>query len=155
MAHPEENLKSLGLALPAVATPVASFVNSRLVGDMLYISGQGPRKPDGTLHLGKLGAGLSAEQGVEHARLAGLGLLAVAKQALGDLDRVECVVKLLGMVNSAPDFVEHPKVINGCSDLLVSVFGAERGGHARSAVGFASLPGGMSVEIEAIFKVKS
>ncbi len=151
--HPEEKLKQLGLSLPGVAAPIANFVNCRLVGDMLYLSGQGPREDDGTLHRGRLGENLSVEEGYRHARRVGLNLIAVAKEALGDLDRVAGWVKLLGMVNATPDFAEHPKVINGCSDLLVEVFG-ERGAHARSAVGFASLPGGISVEIEAILQVK-
>lgn len=151
--HPEENLKNLGLSLPPVGTPIANFVHSRLVGDMLYISGQGPTKDDGTQYKGKLGADTTVEEGYKHAQQTGLNILAVAKKVLGDLDKIDCVVKLLGMVNATPDFGDHPKVINGCSDLLVNVLG-ERGKHARSAVGFASLPGGISVEIEAILKVK-
>lgn len=152
--HPEEKLKSLGLSLPSVAKPIANFVNYRLVGDMLYLSGQGPREDDGTLHRGKLGRDVTVEDGYRHARRVGLNLIAVAKEALGDLDRVDGWVKLLGMVNATDDFPDHPKVINGCSDLLVEVFG-ERGQHARSAIGFSSLPGGISVEIEAILRVKS
>ncbi len=151
--HPEEKLKELGLTLPSVGTPVANFVHFRLVGDMLYISGQGPTREDGTQYRGKLGAGVGVEEGYAAARQAGVNILAVAKKALGDLDRVAGVVKLLGMVNAAPDFDAHPAVINGCSDLLVAVLG-ERGQHARSAVGFASLPGGISVEIEAILQVR-
>lgn len=152
--HPEEKLRQLGLNLPSVATPIANFVNYRLVGDLLYLSGQGPREADGTLHQGKLGRDCSVEGGYAHARLVCLNLMAVAKEALGDLDRVASWVKLLGMVNADPDFADHPKVINGCSDLLVEVFG-ERGQHARSAVGLSSLPGGISVEIEAIIQVKA
>ena len=151
--HPEEKLKELGYSLPSVATPIANFVNYRLVGDMLYLSGQGPRENDGSKHKGKLGQNLTVEEGYFHAQRVGLNLIAIAKEALGDLDRIACWVKLLGMVNATPDFADHPKVINGCSDLLVSVFG-ERGAHARSAVGLASLPGGISVEIEAILQVK-
>ena len=151
--HPEEKLKQLGLSLPAVATPVANFVNYRFVGDFLYISGQGPLENDGSLNKGRLGHNLSVEEGYRHAQRVGLNLIAVAKDALGDLDRVANWIKLLGMVNATPDFAEHPRVINGCSDLLVSVFG-ERGAHARSAVGYSSLPGGISVEIEAILQIK-
>lgn len=151
--HPEERLKELGIVLPDVATPIANFVNYRLVGDMLYLSGQGPRENDGLLHKGTLGRDVTVEEGYRHARRVGLNLIAVAKEALGDLDRVAGWVKLLGMVNATPDFMDHPKVINGCSDLLVEVFG-KRGEHARSAVGFSSLPGGISVEIEAIVQVK-
>ncbi len=150
--HPEENLKKLGLSLPPVSAPIANFVNFRLVGDMLYVSGQGPTKDDGAQYKGKLGADIDVAEGYRHARQTGLNILAVAKAALGDLERIDCVVKLLGMVNAAPDFTEHPKVINGCSDLFVEVLG-ERGRHARSAVGFSSLPGGISVEIEAILRV--
>lgn len=149
----EENLKQRGIELPSVASPIANFVNYRLVGDTLYLSGQGPRESDGALHKGKLGLDLTADQGYAHARQVGLNLLAVAREALGSLDRVRCVVKLLGMVNATLDFVDHPKVINGCSDLMVEVFGPERGGHARSAVGFSSLPNNISVEIEAIMQV--
>lgn len=150
---PEEKIALLDYVLPPIAAPKFSFVNYRLVGDMLYISGNGPQGADGVLSTGKLGADLTADQGYEHARLAGLRLLAVAKEALGELSRVTAVVKMLGMVNSTPDFLDHPRVINGCSDLFVEVFGPEIGGHARSAVGFASLPGGMSVEIEVIMRV--
>lgn len=152
--HPEEQLKRLGLALPGVAAPIANFVNYRLVGDLLYLSGQGPREADGTLHKGVLGRNLTVEEGYKHARQVGLNLLAVTKAALGDLDRVAGWVKLLGMVNATPEFADHPKVINGCSDLLAEVFGP-RGAHARSAVGFSGLPGGISVEIEAIVQVKA
>lgn len=151
--HPEDKLKELGLGLPSVATPIANFVNYRLIGDMLYLSGQGPREDDGTLHKGKLGENVSTEEGYEHAKRVGLNLIAVTKEALGDLDKVVGWVKLLGMVNATPDFPDHPKVINGCSDLLVAVFG-ERGAHARSAVGFSSLPNGITVEIEAIVQVR-
>lgn len=149
---PEEKLAALGLTLPAVPQPVATYVPYRLVGNMLYISGQGPRKPDGSYHVGRLGAGTTVEEGYQAARIVGLQLLAVAKAAVGDLSRLEAV-KLLGMVNAEPDFADQPKVINGCSDLLVEVLG-EAGRHARSAVGMGSLPNRMSVEIEAIFLVK-
>jgi len=150
---PEEKLASLGLTLPAVPQPVANYVPYRMAGNMLYISGQGPRKPDGSYHVGRLGAGTSVEEGYQAARIVGLQLLAVAKAALGDLSRIEAVIKLLGMVNAEPDFGDQPKVINGCSDLLVEVLG-DAGRHARSAVGMGSLPNRMSVEIEAIFMVK-
>ncbi|MDR1520234.1 MAG: RidA family protein, partial [Planctomycetota bacterium] len=143
---PEEKLRQLGFELPSVPTPIANFVNYRLVGGMLYLSGQGPRQSDGKLLQGKLGRDLTTEEGYLHARQAGLNLLAVAREALGGLERIDCVVKLLGMVNADPNFADHPKVINGCSDLFVETFGRERGGHARSAVGFSSLPGNISVE---------
>ena len=151
---PEEKLHGLGLKLPVLIAPVANYVPFRLAGNMLYISGQGPRRPDGGLVTGKVGRDVTIEQAYEAARLTGLQLLAVAKSALGELSRVEAVVKLFGMVNAVPEFGEQPKVINGCSDLLVEVFG-DTGRHARSAVGMGSLPHGMSVEIEAVFMVRA
>jgi enamine deaminase RidA (YjgF/YER057c/UK114 family) len=147
----EDNLKQLGLTLPEMPAPIANYVRFKRVGDLVFLSGQGPRKPDGSNHTGKVGAGVTWEQAYEHAKLTGLGLLAAMKQAAGSLDRVE-VVKLLGMVNATPDFADHPKVINGCSDLLVAVLG-ENGRHARSAVGMGSLPNNITVEIEAIIRV--
>lgn len=147
----EQKLAELGLTLPKTFAPVATYVPAKRAGDLLFLSGQGPRRPDGSLHVGKVGVDVSVEEAYEHARLVGLGLLAAIKAAAGGLDRVE-IIKLLGMVNAAPDFAEHPKVINGCSDLLVAVLG-ERGRHARSAVGMGSLPNGMTVEIEAIVRV--
>ncbi|KMO33626.1 endoribonuclease L-PSP [Methylobacterium variabile] len=149
---PEQKLAELGLILPAVPVPVANYVPYRLVGDLLYLSGQGPKRPDGTYRAGRLGRDTSIEEGYADAQLAGLQLLAVTKAALGDLSRIRAVVKLLGMVNAEPDFADHPKVINGCSDLLVNVLG-EAGRHARSAVGMGSLPNRMTVEVEAILQV--
>ena len=149
---PEERLQALGLTLPAVPTPMANYVPYRLAGNLLFLSGQGPKRPDGSFMIGRLGKDASVEQGYEAARLTGLQLLAVAKAAIGDLSCVEAVVKLLGMVNAEPAFEDHPKVINGCSDLLVEVFG-DIGRHARSAVGMGSLPDGIMVEIEAILMI--
>ena len=151
---PEEKIASLGLTLPTVATPVANYVPYRMAGNLLYLSGQGPRLPTGLMGIGKLGRDISIEDAYEHAKLTGLSLLATAKAAIGELSRIEATIKLLGMVNAEPDFGDHPKVINGCSDLLVEVLG-DAGRHARSAVGMGSLPGGMSVEIEAIFLIKA
>lgn len=151
---PEQRLKDLGITLPTVPTPVANFVMWRQAGSLLYLSGQGPRKADGSVVVGRLGLNHSVEDGYQDARQIGLQILATIRQALGSLDRVEAVVKLLGMVNAEPDFGDHPKVINGCSDLLVEVLG-DAGKHARSAVGMSSLPGGMTVEIEAIIQVKN
>lgn len=150
---PEEKLASLGLTLPTIAAPMANYVPYRWAGSLLFLSGQGPRKPDGSLHTGRLGRDVTVEEGYQHARLTGLSLLASAKAAIGELSRIEAVIKLLGMVNAEPEFGDHPKVINGCSDLLVEVLG-DAGRHARSAVGMGSLPGGMSVEIEAILLIK-
>jgi enamine deaminase RidA (YjgF/YER057c/UK114 family) len=150
---PERRLADLGLTLPATPIPVANYVPFRWAGNLLYLSGQGPKRPDGSYQRGRLGKDASIEDGYQAARLTGLQLLAVAKTAVGELSRVEAVVKLLGMVNAEPDFADHPKVINGCSDLLVEVLG-DAGRHARSAVGMGSLPNRMMVEIEAILLVK-
>ncbi|MCS6877862.1 MAG: RidA family protein [Geminicoccaceae bacterium] len=148
----EKRLAEKGIVLPPVSAPVANYVNAVRTGNLLFLSGKGPSFPDGTQGKGKLGADLSTEEGYRHARQVGLNLIAVLRAELGDLDRVARIVKVLGMVNATPDFTDHPKVINGCSDLFVEVFG-ERGRHARSAVGVASLPGGISVEIECIVEV--
>jgi enamine deaminase RidA (YjgF/YER057c/UK114 family) len=146
----EQRLRELGLSLPAVGAPLGNYVHAKRVGNLLYLSGKGPIEKVA----GKLGAGMSIEEGYRHARDVGLVLIAAMKEALGgDLERVEDIVKVLGMVNAAPDFTEHPKVVNGCSDLFVAVF-AERGRHARSAVGMSSLPGGIPVEIEVIVAVR-
>lgn len=150
---PEQKLKHLGLVLPTVPTPIANFVMWRQAGSLLYLSGQGPRKEDGSTVVGRLGLNRSVEDGYKDARQIGLQILATIRQAVGSLDRVEAVIKLLGMVNAEPSFGDHPKVINGCSDLLVEVLG-DAGKHARSAVGMGSLPGGISVEIEAIIQIK-
>ena len=149
----EARLKELGIVLPALAKPVANYVPYRIAGNVLYLSGQGPRDEKGNHLSGKLGAEISIEEGYRRARLVGLGLLAATRDALGSLDRVDYIVKLLGMVNATPDFNDPPKVINGCSDLFVDVFG-EAGRHARSAVGHVTLPNQISVEIEAIVAIK-
>lgn len=146
---PYHRLEALGLTLPPAPAPVANFVTHVRHGELLFLSGQGPVRRDGSSCTGKVGAEVSINEAYEHAKLTGLNLLAVMHEALGDLGRVSQVVKLLGMVNATPDFADHPAVINGCSDLLCAVFG-ERGVHARSAVGFGSLPGQITVEIEAI-----
>ena len=151
---PEERLAQMGITLPPVPVPVANYVPYRFAGNLLYLSGQGPKRTDGTYRQGRLGRDISIEDAYAEARLTGLQLLAVAKAALGDLSRIEAVVKLLGMVNAEPDFSDHPKVMNGCSDLLVDVLG-DAGRHARSAVGMGSLPNRMAVEIEAILLVKA
>jgi enamine deaminase RidA (YjgF/YER057c/UK114 family) len=149
----EARLKELGLVLPALPKPVANYLPYRLAGSLLFLSGQGPRDENGTSLTGKLGADIGIEEGYRRARYVGLGLLATMRDALGSLDRVDAVIKLLGMVNAVPDFNDSPKVINGCSDLFVEVFG-EAGRHARSAVGNVMLPNQISVEIEAIVAVK-
>lgn len=148
-ATPYDRLASLGITLPEAPPPIANFVTHVVEGNLLFLSGQGPTEPDGTLHSGKVGSDVSVESAYAHARLTGINLIAVMHAALGDLGRVRRVVKLLGMVNATPEFGDHPAVINGCSDLMTEVFGA-RGVHARSAVGFGSLPNQITVEIEAI-----
>ena len=150
----EARLKGLGLVLPILPKPTANYLPYRLAGNLLYLSGQGPRDVDGASLTGKVGAEISIDEGYRRARLVGLGLLAAMRDALGSLDRVEFVVKLLGMVNAVPNFNDSPKVINGCSDLLVDVFG-DAGRHARSAVGNVMLPNQISVEIEGIVAVKA
>ena len=150
----EQRLKELQITLPKVGAPMGSYVHARRVGNLLYLAGKGPQYPDGRMPKGKLGAGMSVEEGYRHARQVGLVLIGAMREALnGELDRVEAIVKVLGMVNAAPDFEDHPKVINGCSDLFVEIFG-EAGRHARSAVGMSSLPAGIPVEIEVIVAVK-
>ncbi len=149
---PEENLASLGITLPPVATPIANYVPSVRTGNLLFVSGNGP-SDDLPNRTGKLGADLTVEQGYAVARDVGIKLIASIQDAVGDLSRVKRIVKLLGMVNSAPDFADQPAVINGCSDLLVAVFG-DAGKHARSAVGMGALPGDIAVEIELIAEVE-
>jgi len=148
----EEKLKAMGLVLPSAPTPVANYVGAVQAGDLVFVSGHGPVK-DGTLvYRGKLGRDFSVSEGYEAAKLVMLNCLASLRDAIGDLDRVQRIVKLLGLVNSTPDFLEQPGVINGASDLLVELFG-DRGRHARSAVGMAVLPFDIAVEIEMIVQV--
>lgn len=146
---PYDRLAAMGIVLPAAPSPIANFVTHVIEGKLLFLSGQGPTEADGRLHTGKVGAEVSIEDAYTHARLTGINLIAVMQTALGDLGRVRQVVKLLGMVNATPEFGDHPAVINGCSDLMNAVFGT-RGIHARSAVGFGSLPNQITVEIEAV-----
>ena len=150
----EAKLKELGIELPPAPKPLANYVPAVQVGNLLFMSGCGPRHADGSMIVGRLGAGMTTEQGYVAARLVGMNMLANVRATLGSLDRVERVVKVLGMVNCAPEFGEQPKVINGFSDLLVEVFGAERGRAARSAVGMGGLPGGIAVEVEMIVQVR-
>lgn len=148
----EQRLKELGIELPKPSSPVATYVNAVRTGNLLFLSGKGPVRPEGGQATGKVGGGVTTEEAYGHARLAAIQLVAVMKDELGDLDRVKRIVKVLGMVNGVPEFDQQPKVINGCSDLFGEVFG-ERGRHARSAVGMGSLPGGITVEIECIVEV--
>lgn len=149
----ERRLKELGIDLTKPTSPMANYVNAVRTGNLLYLAGKGPGLPGHPLPVGKVGRDFTREQGYEYARQTGLSLIAVMKAELGDLDRVKRIVKLLGMVNATPEFGEHPEVINGCSDLFVTVFG-DRGRHARSAVGVGSLPRGIPVEIEVIVEVE-
>ena len=149
----EARLAELKLELPKAPTPVATYVTAVRTGNLLYVSGHGPVNSDGTMHLGRVGDNLDVAGGKAAARQTGLAILATIRLHLGSLDKVVRLVKVLGMVNSTPNFADHPKVINGFSDLMVDVFG-EPGKGARSAVGMGSLPGGIAVEIEAIFEVK-
>ena len=155
----EEQVRKLKLKLPPVSEPTNTLVNAVRVGNLLFVSGTGPGKVDGKTIVGRVGeewpfGKLDVKEGQAAARLVGLQILSVVKQKLGSLDKVKRLVKTLGMVNAAPDFKQHPQVINGFSDLMVEVFGPEAGKGTRSAVGMSSLPGGIPVEIEAIFEVR-
>jgi enamine deaminase RidA (YjgF/YER057c/UK114 family) len=149
---PTENLKKLGIELPPVSAPIANYVKYVQTGNLIYLSGHGPLQSNGNYILGKLGKNVSNEQGYEAARITGIQLLATLQSAIGDLSRVKRIVKILGLVNCTDDFTEQPKIINGCSDLMVAVFG-EKGKHARSAIGTNALPMGMAVEVEMIVEI--
>lgn len=148
----ERRLKALGVELGSVSAPVANYVNAVRTGNLLFLAGKGPRTEAGERPRGKVGREVTVEQAYRFARSVGLDLLAVMRAELGSLDRVRRVVKVLGMVNAVPEFEDHPKVIDGCSDLFVEIFG-EAGRHARSAVGMGSLPMGIPVEIECVIEV--
>ena len=149
----DQRLADLGLTLPSAPKPIGNYVPFRLAGNLLFLSGVGPRRADETMITGKVGADLTVEQGYEAAQLCGLTLLVNMIAAVGTLERVDTVLKVLGMVNAVPDFGQHPEVINGCTDLFVQVLG-EGGRPARSAVGMGSLPRGIAVEVEAIVLVR-
>jgi enamine deaminase RidA (YjgF/YER057c/UK114 family) len=153
VADPEAKLKELGIVLPATPAPVANYVNAVRTGNLLFLSGRGSAGLDGKDIVGKLGKDMTVEQGYQAARFVAISHLAVLKIELGDLRKVRRIVKVLGMVNSDPAFTQQPEVINGYSDLLVAVFG-DKGRHARSAVGMASLPRGMAVEVEMIAEIQ-
>ncbi len=150
----EARLKQLGITLPNVPAPVANYLPYRVAGNLLFLAGQGPRDETGKMLTGKVGAEISVEEGYKRARLIGLQLLSATRMALGSLDRVDTVLKMLCMVNAVPEFKDHPKVANGMSDLFVEVLG-ESGKHARSAVGMGSLPNQISVEIEGVISIKA
>ncbi len=146
--RPEQKLKELGLTLQPVTPPIANYVNAVRTGNLLFLAGKGPAGGAA----GIVGKDITVEQAYQHARSTGLALIAVMKDELGSLDRVKRIVKVLGMVNAVPGFTQQPEIINGCSDLLVEVFG-DRGRHARSAIGVGSLPRNITVEIEAVVEV--
>ncbi len=150
----EARLQELGITLPVLRAPMANYVRAVRSSNLVFLAGHGPAQSDGTYITGKVGQDLTVEEGYEAARLTGLALLASLRAEIGDLNKVSRVVKVTGMVNATADFTEHPNVINGCSDLFVEVFGPEVGKHARAAVGMASLPIGIAVEIEAIIEVR-
>lgn len=149
----DKKLKELGITLPTPSKPIANYVKAVRTGNLLFLAGHGPSLTDGTTITGKVGKDLTLEQGYDAARQTAISLIATLKNELGDLNKVKRVVKVLGMVNCPAEFVDQPKVINGCSDLLVAVFG-DKGKHARSAVGMNSLPNNMAVEIEIVVEVE-
>jgi enamine deaminase RidA (YjgF/YER057c/UK114 family) len=151
--HPEERLRELGLEVAPLVPAAGNYVGAVQIDNTLFVAGHGPFRNGKPAFVGKLGRDLSIEEGKQAAELVALNMLGTIKDVLGDLDRVARVVKLLVMVNSMPDFGEQPTVANGASDLFCSVFGDERGKHARSAVGFVNLPFGIAVEIEGVFEV--
>lgn len=153
MNTPEDRLKALGIELPAPVKPVANYITYLQSGKLLFLSGHGYCGKPTAVDIGKLGRELTVEQGYQAARNVGVSVLATLQLALGELGRVKRIVRVLGMVNCTADFEEHPKVINGFSDLMVEVFG-ESGKHVRSAVGMNSLPGGLAVEIEVTLEVE-
>jgi enamine deaminase RidA (YjgF/YER057c/UK114 family) len=149
----ETRMKELGIVLPPLPAPGGTYQPGVLHNGLLYLSGQGPLMEDGSMATGLVGGDVSIMQANLHARRTGMVLLSAARQVLGSLDRVDRVVNVLGMVNAVPGFADHPRVINGCSDLLVEVFG-DAGRHARAAVGMGTLPNNITVEITAIFAVR-
>lgn len=150
----EDHIQSLGLELPPAPPKGGVYHPVVVVGNVAYVSGHGPYRSNGTYITGKVGSDLSLEEGKAAARQVGLAILATLKSELGSLNKIKRLVKLLGMVNSTPDFPDHPKVINGCSELFAQIWGDENGVGARSAVGMGSLPGNIAVEIEGVFELE-
>lgn len=150
---PETRITELALELPPAPKPVAVYKPVVVTGNLAYVSGHGPLRSDKTLITGVVGRDLDLDSGKAAARQVGLAILATLREHFGSLDRVKRIIKVLGMVNSAPDFYDHPKVINGCSELFADVWGPDHGIGARSAVGMGPLPGNIAVEIEAIFEL--
>jgi enamine deaminase RidA (YjgF/YER057c/UK114 family) len=151
----DSRLKELNLELPPAPKPMGVYKPLIQVGGLVYVSGHGPLKLDKTLITGRVGADLDIPAGKQAARQVGLAILATLRTGLGSLDKIKRVIKVLGMVNSTPEFTSHPEVINGCSELFADVFGPDNGVGARSAVGMGSLPGNIAVEIEAIFEIET
>lgn len=149
----DKKLKELGIELIPATKPIANYVKAVRTGNLLFLAGHGPSLTDGTVMTGKLGQNYTVEQGYQAARQTAISLISTLKNELGDLNKVKRIVKVLGMVNCTPEFTDQPKVMNGCSDLLVQVFG-EKGKHARSAVGMNALPLGMAVEVEIIVEIE-
>lgn len=149
-ASPSARLTALGLTLPPIRRPAGNFIMAKRHGDLLFLSGQGPGGTETVVRHGKVGAEFGVWEAYDHARRVTLNLLAAAEAELGSVDQIGSIVKVLGFVNAIPEFTDHPAVINGCSDLLVEIFGPERGAHARSAIGAGSLPSQITVEIEMI-----
>lgn len=154
MTTPDERFEALNLELPPAPAPKGVYKPSLIVGNFIYVSGHGPYRPDDSLMIGRIGAEVDMEFGIQAAQQTGLAILSTLKAALGSLNRVKRVVKVLGMVNCVADFAEHPKVINGCSELFAQIWGEENGIGVRSAVGMGSLPSNISVEIEAMFELE-
>ena len=152
-SNPEANLEKLGIALPTPSKSIANYVGARRIGNTIFLSGHLPLRKDKSVVIGKLGKDLTVEEGYQAARLSAIALLATLKAEVGDLSKVKGIAKVFGMVNASDNFTDHSKVINGCSDLMVEVFG-EKGRHARAASGFSSLPLGAAVEIEMIVEVE-
>ena len=149
----EERISELKIELPVTSKPVANYLHAVKTGNLVFMAGKGPRTSEGTLVTGKIGIDLTVDQGYEAAKLVAIAQLSALKEQIGDLNKVEQIVKVLGMVNASAEFTDHPEVINGFSDVMVEVFG-ERGKHARAAVGMASLPRNIACEIEMIVQVK-
>lgn len=150
---PDQNFDSLKLTLPPPPAPLGVYKPFLQVGNLVYVSGHGTLKADGSLMIGKVGQEFTAEEGKHAAQLTGLAILSTLRKNLGSLDRIGRVIKVLGMVNATPDFSRHPFVINGCSELFAKVWGEDNGIGVRSAVGMGSLPDNIPVEIEAIFEL--
>jgi enamine deaminase RidA (YjgF/YER057c/UK114 family) len=153
-SKPEARIQELHLTLPTAPKPVAKYKTAVQQGNLLYVSGHGPLKPDGKMITGKVGKDLNLEQGKEAARVVGLAILSTVRATIGSLNKVKRLIKTLGMVNATPDFQEQPQVINGFSELMAEVFGDDAGVGSRSAVGMGSLPGNIAVEVECLFEVE-